>query len=232
MLCIRSSIRSVVLCSVLYGVGLTNSLALEVNITKTLESVTVQHDGQAVKIQRNQDTDHQLSGEFTKTSRPCPPFCFQPMHAAEGVETLGEIELIQFIQTQLADGSGLLVDSRVTEWYLKGTIPGAIHIPFTAFDPHKEPEQLKRALKLLGVEAKGSGGLFDFGKKSQWNFKKAKTIALFCNGPWCGQSPTAIHNLIALGYPPEKLKYYRGGMQLWELGGFTLITPKPNTVWK
>jgi hypothetical protein len=32
--------------------------------------------------------------------------------------------------------------------------------------------------------------------------------------------------LMELGYPEEKMKYYRGGMQAWQLLGFTTIVPK------
>jgi hypothetical protein len=42
---------------------------------------------------------------------------------------------------------------------------------------------------------------------------------------WCGQSPHAIKNLLALGYPAEKIYYYRGGMQAWQSLGLTVHTP-------
>jgi hypothetical protein len=32
-----------------------------------------------------------------------------------------------------------------------------------------------------------------------------------------------IRKLIALGYPPELLKYYRGGMQAWRSVGLTTV---------
>ena len=47
-------------------------------------------------------------------------------------------------------------------------------------------------------------------------------VALFCNGPWCGQSPTAIRRMIDAGYPADKIAYYRGGMQVWRLLGLTV----------
>ena len=47
-------------------------------------------------------------------------------------------------------------------------------------------------------------------------------MALFCNGIWCGQSPTAIRNMIEAGYPPERIAYYRGGMPTWRLLGVTV----------
>jgi len=65
-----------------------------------------------------------------------------------------------------------------------------------------------------------------------WDFGGARELLLFCNGPWCGQSPRAIRNLIAAGYPPEKLHYYRGGMQNWQLLGLTVVKPATATARK
>ena len=48
---------------------------------------------------------------------------------------------------------------------------------------------------------------------------------MFCNGMWCGQSPANIRTLLRFGYPADKLKWYRGGMQDWEILGLTTVTP-------
>jgi ribosome-associated protein len=50
---------------------------------------------------------------------------------------------------------------------------------------------------------------------------------LYCNGIWCGQSPTNIRQLLSLGYPAHKLKWYRGGMQSWKALGLTTVELKP-----
>ena len=65
-----------------------------------------------------------------------------------------------------------------------------------------------------------------FGVKNSeglWDFSEAKTLVLFCNGIWCGQSPSNIKSLLRFGYPASKLKWYRGGMQNWENLGLTVI---------
>ena len=49
-----------------------------------------------------------------------------------------------------------------------------------------------------------------------------REVVLFCNGPWCGQSPTAIRRMIEAGYPAEKISYYRWGMQGWRMLGLTV----------
>jgi len=70
----------------------------------------------------------------------------------------------------------------------------------------------------MGVEQKEDGTL---------DFSNAKTLALYCNGYWCGQTPGMVKNakysLINMGYPASKIKYYRGGMQAWTSLGFTVV---------
>ena len=46
---------------------------------------------------------------------------------------------------------------------------------------------------------------------------------MFCNGIWCAQSKRAIKELLSMGYPKEKLLWYRGGLQDWKIVGFTTI---------
>ncbi len=187
--------------------------AQDVRITPELEVFRVTINGEPVEISRIQDTANRLTNEFSKTSRPCPPFCIHPMSAAPGVTTIGELEVLDFLQREVAAGTGLLVDARVPEWFAKGTIPGAVNIPFLTLaesNPFRD-----EILKAIGARTEGSG----------WNFDEAMNLALFCNGPWCDQSPRAIRALIEAGYPPEKLFYYRGGIQNWALLGLTLKEP-------
>lgn len=188
-----------------------------VNITKDLASIEVKHGSATVKVERNQDNAAVIDGEFAKTSRPCPPFCAQPMVVAPSVATVGEVEVIDFMNTKLKDGSGLLVDARTPDWYAKGTIPGSTNIPYTDVSQSMGADEitLGDAMEKLGVKKAGKG----------WDFSSAKEAVVWCNGPWCGQSPTAIKGLIALGYPAEKLKYYRGGMQVWKIFGLTVSAP-------
>ncbi|MEA3413353.1 MAG: rhodanese-like domain-containing protein [Pseudomonadota bacterium] len=207
----------------------------EVGITANIPFVTIQYQDKRVRVMRIQDTSHQLVGGFTKTSRKCPPFCFQPMEVAPGVKTVAEVEVINFMRHQYSSGTGLIVDARVPSWYGKGTIPGSVSVPFTVYDKERgDPEKLNEAMQLFNVKAidgENAVGFWDklFGSmevKGNWDFTEAKELLLFCNGAWCGQSPTAIRALLELGYPPRKLHYYRGGMQMWQLGGFTTLVPE------
>ncbi len=46
----------------------------KVKITKDISSIKVKHLGQTIEIKRIQDPYHELRDDYTKTSRPCPPF--------------------------------------------------------------------------------------------------------------------------------------------------------------
>lgn len=190
-----------------------------VGITESTHSIVINHFGVPVTVERIQDTDNRLVDDFARTSRPCPPFCIHPISAAPEVETLGELELIAFVKTKVADESGLLVDARMANWYESETIPGAVNIPFTIFTT--DSEKRNRLLELLGANKNDAG---------DYDFTRVPELLLFCNGPWCDQSPRAIRALIDIGYPASKLKYYRGGMQLWKLFGLTTVLPRANTV--
>ena len=56
-----------------------------VNITQDISSFEVKYGEATVKVERNQDTNAVIEAGFAKTSRPCPPFCAQPMMVADGV---------------------------------------------------------------------------------------------------------------------------------------------------
>jgi len=191
-----------------------------VGITKDLMDVTVKHDGKDVKITRNQNNDNTVNPAFAKTSRPCPPFCIQPAELAPGVETIAEVEMLDYISRMNAgDNSILIVDSRTPDWVKKGTIPGAKNIPWTKLNPAKGADPIS-ILEILESEfgVKENEGLLDF--------TNAKTLVMFCNGMWCGQSPNNIKNLLKFGYPAHKIKWYRGGMQDWEILGLTTVPGK------
>lgn len=170
-----------------------------VGIAKQMHSVNVPTANGTVEISRNQDPTHKLADDWALTSRPCPDFCIQPHNVAEGVTTIGELELIDMLK----DPDATVVDSRTNDWFLGGTIPGAINIPYTF---------IVDELGQLGCEPDFDG----------WDCEAAKPVALFCNGVWCGQSPSAIRNMLEAGYPADRIFYYRGGMQGWRLLGLTV----------
>lgn len=136
-----------------------------------------------------------------------------PMTLFPDVETLGELEVLDFIKKMQKSDALLLVDSRRERWYNYRTIPTAVNVPFIHFDETKsELKEFKKALRSFGVTEK---------KPGMYDFSKAKTLVLFCNGPWCNQSARMVFSLLELNYPAEKIKWYRGGIQNWLSTGMT-----------
>ncbi|VAW53342.1 hypothetical protein MNBD_GAMMA07-1114 [hydrothermal vent metagenome] len=229
------SITRVIYIFIVSALPFTSAYALDVKISGTISNVETTHNGEVIRIQRIQDQNHVLTGGYTKTSRKCPPFCVQPIHVAPGVTTVGELELLDFIKTKLNNGTGVLVDARTPSWYKKGTIPGSINIPFTTFGKKSSTLVKTSGLAKLGVTMRDENdqgsfmdqmiSIFSNGNNEEltrWDYSGAKDVLLWCNGIWCGQSPRAIRGLLSLGYPADKIFYYRGGMQAWQSLGLTV----------
>ncbi|MEO5353636.1 MAG: rhodanese-like domain-containing protein [Magnetococcus sp. XQGC-1] len=195
-----------------------------VKITATLPYVDLPkiHQGKDLRLQRDQNPDSVIDFDFSFIARKCPPFCILPMTLSPGVETIAELEVIDVIKRiAQKDGSVLLIDSRTDEWLNKGMIPGAISIPWTKLHhKHTDRETLVEILQMQFGVVKEDNLL---------SFQDAKTLVFYCNGNWCGQSPTAIRSLLLLGYPPHKLKWYRDGMQAWMSLGLTTVKPPEAT---
>lgn len=191
-----------------------------VGITAELPYLDLMHEGKVIRIERNPDNLNMIDPDLALTSRPCPPFCIQPMVLAPGVETLAELELLDYIKriTQ-GDKNVLLIDSREPEWLARfGMIPLSISLSWTHLHPqHTSAEKIAETVE----------DLFDVYRVGPvWNFTGAKTLVFYCNGPWCGQSPTNIRQLLGMGYPAHKLKWYRSGIQGWKLLGLTTVQPR------
>lgn len=117
----------------------------------------------------------------------------QPMRLAEGVETVGELELIAHLRA-----GGPLIDTRLAEHVITGTIPGARAIAHTEL-----------AARLDEIDPD-------------------QPTVLFCNGPQCPATPDAIRILLAAGRRPATLLYYRGGIHDWVTLGYPLSAPSPS----
>ena len=191
-----------------------------VKITPDMASVDVMHNGKKTTITRNQNQKNTVNPAFAKTSRKCPPFCIQPAVLAPGVETIAEVEVLGYLSKMAAgDKTILVIDSRTPDWAKKGTIPGAVNIPWTALNPAKGADPISIGEILVD----------QFGVKEMeglWDYSGARTLVMFCNGMWCGQSPNNIKNLLKFGYPADKIKWYRGGMQDWEILGLSTVPGK------
>ncbi|MFW5910782.1 MAG: rhodanese-like domain-containing protein [Thiohalospira sp.] len=193
------------------------SSELEVGITDSVGEVEVTHDDEKVTIRREQDTENTVDDRYALTSRECPPFCIQPASLHPDVETIGELEVLDYLRRRSeGDDSILVVDSRTQDWVERGTIPGSENIPWTDLSQSQGADPFTIHDIMTG----------QFGAEEQeglWDFSDAKTLVLFCNGPWCGQSPANIRTLLRYGYPADRIKWYRGGMQNWENLGLTTV---------
>lgn len=191
---------------------------MAVKITPTMASATVLHKGEKVTLMRNQDQNNEINPAFQMTSRKCPPFCIKPISLGKGVETVAELEMIAALEKIAAgDNTLMVVDNRTPDWHARGSIPGSLNVPFTKINRKKGADDLSIAesLEKFGARETANG----------WDFSNAKTLYLFCNGMWCGQSPLGIAGLMGEGYPASKIKWYRGGMQDWEVLGLTTFKP-------
>ena len=218
MTSVKALITTAIISSALLApLGVSAADKMAVNITKGLGSIDVMHNGKKATIMRNQDQKNTVNPAFAKTSRKCPPFCIQPAVLAPGVETIAEVEVISYLKKMNdGDDSILVIDSRTPDWAKKGTIPGSVNIPWTSLNPAKGADPIS-----IGEIMEDKFGAVQL--EGLWDYSKAKTLVMFCNGMWCGQSPNNIKNLLKFGYPAHKIKWYRGGMQDWEILGLSTV---------
>lgn len=183
-----------------------------VPISKGVKSIEINLNEEKFTIMRNQTAGNKINPLFETTNRGTP----QPIVLAPGVETLGEIEFIEYMKKAQTDETIAIIDSRKPGWHAKLRIPGSVNVPFTNFDSKNTSIEMME--DEMGVVEKEDGTL---------DFSNAKTLVLYCNGYWCAQTPGMVKNaefsLIKMGYPAEKIKYYRGGMQAWVSLGFTVV---------
>jgi rhodanese-related sulfurtransferase len=187
---------------------------LVVKIQENLPYVEVENFfGNPMKVQRIQDTQYKLTDDYTKTSRECPPFCIQPMQIDDDIKNIEELEILTFMQKQVKEGTGVIVDARLSNWYKVETIPTAINIPFNLLETASK-EKVEAILTLLGMKIKADGS---------YDYTGTKELVIFCNGVWCEQSKAFVTALLKYNYPKEKLYYYRSGFQGWKILGLTTV---------
>ncbi|OSM07194.1 putative rhodanese [Magnetofaba australis IT-1] len=150
-------------------------------------------------VEVTQDRGRAMLDAFkSPENRKCKPFCVQPK-SIDGATTV-EVDDFAKMADEINSGKTLIVDMRTPAWYAKGTLPGAISLPYT---------------DLTGKKTKA---------KAKIKKLKGKNLIAFCNGWWCGQSPTGIRALVEFGYE-GKIYYFRGGSQDWADAGLAFVTP-------
>lgn len=142
----------------------------------------------------------------------------QPIKIDNEIETVGELEILKFLAAlDFEPDKYALLDARDHHWYDEMTIPNAINIPYSDIqDDENLYNEYTRALNLLNIKKDKNGKL---------DFSLAKEVIVFCNSSWCVQSVWAIKSLVKMGYPKNKIFWYRGGLQDWIVAGFTTVKP-------
>ena len=233
---------------VLQSIIVFSSLLLSENILSDVQKnglMIVDEMGKKIKLERNQDplctkanlTPEALwAGDYAgkKVAKKCKKTfvthvgVLQPMDLGKGIKTVGELEVLVHIKkAQDNPKEYVLIDARTPRWFDQMTIPSSVNLPFNKIDYDEDrdeddfdseddfedyQEEYEEMFKELGIK-KSKKGL---------DFSESKSLILFCNGSWCSQSPRAIFKLLNLGYPKEKLLWYRGGLQDWLIYDFTV----------
>ena len=168
-------------------------------IEKGVSAVEVSLDDQQCTIQRSGQQGYDA---YARTDQGMP----QPIELAPGLQTLGELEFIDYMVKASSDDSILVIDTRTEDWHERLHIPCTTNVSFKNFADNRD-DALFYLTEVFGAEENDDGSL---------SFDNAKTVVGYCNGYWCGQTPAMYKNakfsLLNLGYPADKLKYYRGGM--------------------
>jgi len=100
-------------------------------------------------------------------------------------------------QVEKPDANVVLIDSRPLPRFQQGTIPGAINIPYTAWD--------KVAAKLLPAD-------------------KSKQLVFFCQGVTCQLSPLSQRKAVGMGY--KNTKVYHEGVPEWQMKDYLVTRPE------
>lgn len=103
-----------------------------------------------------------------------------------------------FVRKLVDQGAGnfMLIDSRPLPRFQQGTIPGAVNVPYPAWD------------KVVG----------------RLSADKNALLVFFCQGVTCQMSPLSQRKAIALGYTNTKV--YHEGVPEWETKDYLATTPE------
>lgn len=166
--------------------------------------------GTRVEIGPNATNAATHASRFAAVPASCDPYCVAPQSAAVGIETIIEGQVLDFLVTAVGENTGLLVDARMPEGRALGYIPGSVSLPHeTLADENEFRDEI---LKALGARA----------FEDVFNFADAQNLVVYDNGPSQNDAGILISHLLEVGYPPEKIRYYRGGMQVWSVVGMTV----------
>lgn len=165
--------------------------------------VSFEFDGTATAITRTPEVDPGTMARFFPTDTACGLSCISPMIAAPGVVTVGEAEVMAFIAETVASSGGILIDGRSAEDRALGHIATSVNVPLSLMAP--DSPFAGRILEALGARPAADG----------YDFSTALPLVVYDAGPLAPDAGALVMALIDAGYPAQKIKYYRGGMQMW-----------------
>lgn len=167
--------------------------------------------GERIEIRPDMATAAPYAARFAAMRSACDPACFAPMSVADGIETIDENMVLAFLVETVSKNEGLLlVDARMPDARAQGFIPGSVSLPATTLA--QENRYQREVLNALGVRM----------LKDILNFAGARDLVVYDAGPDKNDANGLVANLLAVGYPVEKIKYYRGGMKVWSVLGLTV----------
>ncbi|GAB7028404.1 rhodanese-like domain-containing protein [Geotalea toluenoxydans] len=142
---------------------------------------------------------HEIRVEFSQTNgaKTAVKLTAKPPVELPAEMLISTSELEKLVRLGPEKGGYFLYDSRPAQRFQEGAIPGAVNLPFPAFD--------KMAEKLLPAD------------------KKALLI-FYCSGPVCNMSPGSAAKAKKLGY--GNIKVYKDGMPGWTEKHYAVLTPQ------
>ena len=175
----------------------------------TVQKASFVFNGQQKNITQSLFADTNKIGALYQLPSACQGLCLSPHQAADGVATVVENEVVDFLVSNVAANSGLIIDSREVQDHLRGHLPASINVPAGLINPTNP--LLPDILRALG--ARDVGG--------QLNFDSALPLIVYDGGPTQTDATTLIRALLSQGYPSSAIRYYRGGMLVWATLGLT-----------
>ncbi|WP_420861548.1 rhodanese-like domain-containing protein [Algirhabdus cladophorae] len=180
-------------------------------VPQQAQQVSFSFNGQELSISRQISVNQAKAARFSVTQDGCSGLCLAPISAGTGVATIGEMEVTKFLVDYTQAGTGLLIDARLPTARSDGFLPTSVNVPHQAVEdgnPYRN-----QILSALG--AREYDGIL--------NFSDAMDLVIFDAGPSDSRALKLIENLLSAGYPPEKLRFYRGGMQVWASLGLNFV---------
>ena len=170
-------------------------------------------NGQRLTISQATQISPSKIVQFATLPGQCEGLCASPMVAARGVTTIGEFEVVEFLKYAVEGGSGLVIDARSKELRQAGFIPSSVNIPVSTIassNPYRT-----QILEALGGRRTGGG----------WDFSGGYDLVIYDTGPGTSDASDLVRELVSVGYPAGKLRFYRGGMQTWAGLGLSYAEP-------